>query len=87
MKRTATINDATIKLKEVNISIEKGIFLITIDKQCICKDKHNLIIDASNRMKSNDKEDGKHVPSGIIVLCVCVNTEISHSLKLTKIAR
>ena len=65
-------NDATINLKEVNLSTKKeNFFLITIDKYSIYNDRHNLFIDASSRINCDDNEDGKYVPSGKTILYIC----------------
>lgn len=68
IKRKPAVNDAHVKLKELNVLMSKGsFFLITTEKESVHNDKDNMIIDVFVWIKIPEGEDwstGKYYAYG-----------------------
>ena len=72
-KRSKSNGDETSFSNEIKISEMKGKYLfITGDKKDYIHDPNIFCIDTTSWGQTNAKIDGKHKPSGVVVLCMCV---------------
>ena len=72
-KRSKSNDEQTIYSNEIKLTEMKGKYLfITGDKKHYLHDPNIFCIDTTAQSKSNNGNDGKHKPSGVVVLCMCV---------------
>ena len=58
---------------EIDLSRMRGRYLlITANNSEYEMDSNAIIISTSSRIKENSDEDGKYVPSGVVILCSCI---------------
>ena len=72
-KRSKMIGKQTIYSNKIKLAEMKGkYFFITGDKHDYIHDPSIFCIDTTARSNYNNGNDGKHKPSGVVVLCMCV---------------
>jgi len=72
-KRSKSNGKETIYSNEIKLAEMKGKYLfITGDKKDYLHDPNIFCIDTTSRSQSNNGNEGKHKPSGVVVLCLCI---------------